>query len=124
MNCKKEDLGGVKNLGVSVKNRKLLFYGICIWIRLGLVYFAYILRKRVWFPYFALGIGLFSLYTIKFDKDECVWWSRKMHQIILCIILLASIYQVISKDKRPIISILILIDLILGLGSSFILKWR
>ena len=38
MNCKKGDFGGVKDRGVSIKNRKLIFYGICIWVRLGLVY--------------------------------------------------------------------------------------
>ena len=124
MNCKKGDFGGVKDRGVSIKNRKLIFYGICIWVRLGLVYLAYKLKEKVWFPYLIVAIFLFSLYNVKFDKDECVWLARKMHYIILCIILLASIYQVISKDKRPIISLLVLIDLILGLGSSFILKWR
>jgi hypothetical protein len=124
MNCKKGDFGGVKDQGVSLQNRKRLFYGICIWVRLGLVYLAYVLRKKKWFPYSIIVICLLSLYFIKFDKDTCVWWSRKMHQIMVYIILVAALYQVITEDVRPIISILIFIDLILGIISSFLLKWR
>lgn len=124
MKCKKGDFGGVKDLGVSVKNRKLLFYGICIWVRLGLVYLTYLLYNKTWFPYLVAGISSLSLFFIKFEKEECVWWSRRIHKIMLILVLIASIHQIIVKDKNYIISILIFIDLIIGLISSLILKWR
>lgn len=124
MKCKKGDFGGVKDLGVSVKNRKLLFYGICIWVRLGLVYLTYLLYNKTWFPYLVAGISSLSLFFIKFEKEKCVWWSRRIHKIMLILVLIASIHQIIVKDKNYIISILIFIDLIIGLISSLILKWR
>ena len=124
MKCKKGDFGGVKDLGVSVKNRKLLFYGICIWVRLGLVYLTYLLYNKTWFPYLVAGISSLSLFFIKFEKEECVWWSRRIHKIMLILVLIASIHQIIVKDKNYIISILIFIDLIIGIISSLILKWR
>ena len=124
MICKKGDWGGVKDLGVSLENRKRLFYGICIWVRLGLVYLAYLLREKKWFPYTILGICLLSLYWIPFDKDACVWWSRKLHHIMVYVLLAAALYQVVMEDTRPLLSILLFTDLMLGVTSSFLLKWR
>ena len=124
MDCKKGDFGAVKDRGVSLRNRKLLFYGVCIWVRLGLAYLAYKLNEKEWFPYLIAGIMLLSLRYVKFNKDHCVWWSRKFHHMMVIIILLTSIYQIVTKDKKPLIAVLILIDLIVGVISSFIFKWR
>lgn len=123
MKCKKGDFGGVKDLNVSLKNRKILYYCICIWIRLGLIYLAYRFCKAKWFPYIIGIIVIILLYFVKFDKAYCVWWSRKLHYIMLCIILIISVIQIILKDNKPLIPLLLLIDLILGISSSFILKW-
>ena len=124
MKCKKGDFGGVKDYNVSIKNRKLLFYGICIWIRLAIAIAAYKLKDKDWFPYIVALVSLMSIYWVKFDKDHCVWWSRKIHYIMICLILLTSIFQVITKKKTVIIPLLLLLDLIIGIISSFLLKWR
>jgi len=123
MECKKGEFGGIKDLGVSLKNRKLLFYGICIWVRLGLSFLAYKYTTKKWFPYLVAIICLLSIKFVHFEKDNCVWWSRKMHFIILILVLCTSIFQIITKNDKPIIAFLILIDLLLGLSSSFYLKW-
>jgi hypothetical protein len=123
MICKKGDFGGVKDRGVSLKNRKILFYLVCVPLRLGIAYTAYLIHKKKWFLHLVAIICILSLYFVKFDKDECVWWSRKMHYIILCIILFVSIIQIILKNNKPIVPALILIDLLLGISSQFVLKW-
>ncbi len=123
MKCKKGDFGGVKDLNVSLKNRKILFYLVCIWIRFGLFLLAYKYYNKKWFPYVIGIIAIILLYFVKFDKDHCVWWSRKLHYIMLCLILIVSVIQIILKDNKPFIPFLILSDLILGIGSSFVLKW-
>ena len=124
MKCEKGDFGGVKDYNVSIKNRKLLFYGICIWIRLAIAIGAYKLKDKEWFPYIVALVCLMSIYWVKFDKDDCVWWSRKIHYIMICLILLTSIFQVVTKKKTVIIPLLLLLDLIIGIVSSFLLKWR
>ena len=70
MECKKGDFGGIKDLGVSLKNRKLLFYGICIWVRLGLSFLAYKYTTTKWFPYLVAIICLLSIKFVHFEKDN------------------------------------------------------
>ena len=135
--CKLGDFGGVKDLGVSLEGRKWLFYGVCIWVRLGLVVLAYYLRNKPWFPYTVAIGSLLVLWFIDFKKEKCVWWYRFMHRIMVYLILLAALWQVVKhqhweeeeQDCRerlfpPIIAFLLLLDLLLGLGFSFVLEWR
>ena len=55
MICKKGDFGGVKDRGVSLKNRKIIFYLVCVPLRLGIAYTAYLIQV-ILFLYKALII--------------------------------------------------------------------
>ena len=129
MKCEKKDNGLIKGWGVSVKNRKILFYAICIWIRFALVYLSYIFYDRPWFLYVAAGITLYTIISKSFDKDHCVWWSRKFHYIIRVLIFITAIIQLILKYKDneikhiPVISYLLLADILFGLIYSLLVKW-
>ena len=117
--CAKEDTGVIKAAGASFNQRKLLFYGICIWVRFGLVYLSYKFYDKPWFLYLALIGSILSIITIRINKDDCVWWSRRFHYINLLMILYVALIQLITKDRRPVISIILFIDIIVGILHSF-----
>lgn len=99
----------------------MLFYGVCIWVRLGLVYLSYKMYNIKWFLYLALIVsGIALLRNVnRVDKDDCVWWSRLFHYVNIWVILSVSIIQLTTGDRKPIISILLLIDVLFGILYSF-----
>lgn len=121
--CEKADTGMLhvffKNLNLN--DRRLLFYGICIWIRLGLVYLSYKFYKAKWFLYITLIISLLAilLNINKVDKEECVWWSRRFHYMNLWMILCVSAVQLATGNRQQVISLLLLIDVVFGIVYSF-----
>lgn len=70
--------GLFKNLGFSSTSRKMLFWGICIWVRLAIAYL-------VWNDFipnsYVRGAGLVGIYMNYTGLNDNVWWSRGFHLI-------------------------------------------
>ena len=117
--CEKGDSGKLKEMGIPLNQRKMLFYGICIWLRLGLAYLSYKYYEHPYFLYLAAIGSVIGILTIRVNKDKCVWWSRRFHHINLWLILYTVLIQLVTKDKKPIISYLLFIDVFTGILTSF-----
>lgn len=120
--CVQNDSGVLKEkYNLNYNQRRMLFYGVCIWVRLGLVYLSYKMYNTKWFLYVALIVSGIALLrnANRVDKDDCVWWSRLFHYVNLWVILSVSIIQLTTGDRKPIISILLLIDVLFGILYSF-----
>ena len=120
--CVQNDSGVLKEkYNLNYNQRRMLFYGLCIWVRLGLVYLSYKMYNTKWFLYVALIVSGIALLrnANRIDKDHCVWWSRRFHYMNLWIILCVSIIQLTTGDRKKIISILLLIDVLFGILYSF-----
>ena len=120
--CGKNDSGVLKEkYNLNYDQRRMLFYGVCIWVRLGLVYLSYKIYNTKWFLYVALIVSGIAILrnANRVDKDDCVWWSRRFHYMNLWMILCVSIIQLATGDRKPIISILLLIDVLFGILYSF-----
>ena len=65
-NIDKDTLNAVKKMGLvpNVKNRMILFYTLCIVLRLFIAGLAYHFRDSYWLPYLVLVIGLYTGYRI------------------------------------------------------------
>lgn len=113
--------GGIfKNL--SKTTRALLFYLICIWIRLGLVYIVYKYSKYNIIIYLLMIISIIAIYLNYTKLNQKVWWNRKFHLIISFILLISTILILIFKINRNILSLILLIDIIYGISYSIIKK--
>ena len=120
--CVQNDSGVLKEkYNLNYNQRRMLFYGVCIWVRLGLVYLSYKMYNTKWFLYVALIVSGIALLrnANRVNKDDCVWWSRLFHYVNLWVILSVSIIQLTTGDRKPIISILLLIDVLFGILYSF-----
>lgn len=108
MDCKP---GIFESLGVSSNVKKLLFYGICIWVRLFIAYLAYRYYSKQWFIYVA---GLLSLYALlSIGSESCVWWSRSFHKVIA-----GLIFGSVALDQNKFVPYLLVTDVAFGLVYS------
>ena len=121
--CKIGDYGGIKRFNLSLTQRKLLFYLICIPLRLLIVYMAYKLADKTWFYVLILIATSIMLTKIKYNKTECVWWKRSVHENITTMIFVTAIIQLLFKNHTPIIAALLLADVSFGFISSILQRW-
>jgi hypothetical protein len=104
----------------SKNTRMLLFYCICIWIRLFIALTIYKYSNNKILLYLILLFSIISIY-LNFSKlNEKVWWSRLFHGIIsillfvfVFIILLQGSHTKSILDNK-ILSYLIIVDVLFG----------
>lgn len=121
--CKIGDYGGIKRFNLTLTQRKLLFYIICIPLRLLIAYMAYKLADKTWFYVLIVIATGIMLNKAKYDKTECVWWKRSVHENITTIIFVTAIIQLLTKNRKPIIAALLLADVTFGFISSILQRW-
>lgn len=104
--------------GFNSAQRGLMFYAICIPVRLALTAVVYNYGSKVLVRSTAVATCLLSLFLnsnrIR-EQDAQVWWSRRVH-IVTSLLLLLS---VIVSPKPSVPAALLLTDTLFGLGTSF-----
>jgi hypothetical protein len=122
--------GGIFNK-YSSKTRMLLFYCICIWVRLFIAFTIYKYSNNKILLYLILLFSIISIY-LNFSKlNEKVWWSRLFHGIISVLLLVFAII-ILRKNNlvlinsifknNKILSYLIVIDILFGFFYSLYIK--
>ena len=93
--------GFFERSGFSLSQRKLLFTGVCIWVRLFLAYMItqYAHLKKV--QYGILFFSMVSLYVNIKSLRHDVWWSRKVHASIAFAMCVYSILCIMDKSMNP-----------------------
>ena len=113
--------------GLSDKQLALLYYGICIWVRL---FGAWLVWKFYdsweWMRWIIVIIGLLGIW-LNFkgiQSDKYVWWSRKFHLIIAGLLVIISLRQIkiATFNTRQILTALLVVDVLSGLLLSFYVK--
>ena len=104
--------GAIENLGYSPSERKMLFYAVCIPIRLTIVALAFKYENH---PFFVpLMIMISTIAIIQNTNKTEVWWSRHVHRLISLSVLLTAV-----AGFPKYIKYLLLLDVSYGLISSF-----
>ena len=119
-NIDKDTLNAVKKMGIvpNVKNRMILFYTLCIVLRLFIAGLAYHFRDSYWLPYLVLVIGLYTAYRIYKNLNGNEWWSRKFHLIIVILLCIVSVLIILKKVNGKYISYLLYLDVFVGFSHS------
>ncbi len=108
--------GIIEKYGASPSDRKILFYSVCIPIRLLLVYLAYKNQHKKSFRVISILLGLTSVY-LNFTKNDNVWWKRDVHGYHSIVLLILAIF-----DHTKYIPHVLLSDVLYGFTTSIIKK--
>ena len=83
-NIDKDTLNILKKISINptINNRILIFYCICIIVRLLLAKLAYTYKDKYWLPYLTIMINVFIIYRLKKNLYGNWWWSRPFHLVI------------------------------------------
>lgn len=109
--------GLVESIGASVWQRKVLFFGMCIPLRLGIAYAAWKAHTRKGFVCLAATFSVIAIFiNAAKASDSSVWWSRRAHGAhALAVLVLASML-----NKPAYVPHVLLSDALFGLLSAFI----
>ena len=122
MRCPQSTDSLVAKMGIPHATRGILFYLVCIPIRLYLAFFVYLNHKIVFIPYLVFFFSCFALYSNIKKRGDCVWWFRELHIIVSASLIIASMLTIIHQVSGIILSYLLLMDVILGFLSSLVLN--
>lgn len=104
-------------------SRKMLFYKVCIFVRLILLLILILNYKKWYTPYILIiiaGFSIFNLISGLFDKNNtCYWWSKKF-QILMSILLFIVCFIIIifKKDLNILLPIIFGLSLFGGIYQS------
>lgn len=106
---------------LSVQNRKLLFYGVCIWVRALLIYGVWYLWPSSIFRVVCVLASMLSIYRLYSSIQENVWWSKRWHLLTAMILVLLFTISFSYDDMlRELVVVVMSIDLLFGIMNSFI----
>ena len=107
------------------KQRKMLFYFVCIWVRFALYSLVFYFKDNIYMPYILLLISLFSIANLSKTLNQTQqWWSKKF-QFIISVLLFISCLLVIFYKINPVVMPLILyISLIGGITQSLFIEFK
>jgi hypothetical protein len=126
------NVGGVlRNKGYSSLQLMLMFYLVCVVLRLGMAYGVWLYGDRVSVLIGLLIVGLIAiiLNVRGIMSGKKVWWSRQFHLLITIAVIVTSILSLYySKDNgirklfREILTGLLLVDVSVGVITSIFVK--
>jgi hypothetical protein len=101
--------------------RKMVYYGICIWVRLALYTYIYYKRDEKYIPYLVgvLALGAIINLQSSLDNPGKQWWSKRFDLLISVLLLLSCIGVVNGKVPSVYIPVLLYVSLIGGILQSF-----
>jgi len=122
-NIDKDTLNILKKISINptINNRILIFYCICIIVRLLLAKSAYIYKDKYWLPYLTIMINLFIIYRLKNNLYGNWWWSRPFHLVISILLVITSIVIINWNIDGKYISYLLFIDVVGGFINSLLI---
>ena len=122
-NSDKDTLNAVKKMGLvpTVKNRMILFYTLCIVLRVFIAGLAYHFRDSYWLPYLVIVISLYTGYRISKNLNGNEWWSRKFHLMITMLLTIVSVLIILNKVDGKYISYLLYLDVFVGFTQSLLI---
>ena len=111
----------LESLGINPTphNRSMIFYTICIMVRLLIAGIVLQLKNKYWIPYVVFIISLITSYRLFNNLRGDWWWSRSFHLIVSMLLLVISFLLIIKKlNKSELIAYLLYFDVIGGLIQS------
>ena len=123
-NIDKDTLSGLKNIGVkmNIENRKILFYTLCVVLRLFIAGLVYQLKDKHWLPYIIISFSLLIIYRLYDKIDGNFWWSRKFHMFICSLLIVVSVLKINGYVDGKYLSYLLYIDVGFGFLHSLTIK--
>lgn len=121
--------GSFKSNGYTLNQRRGIFYGVCVPVRLLLAYLAWYLAttrngiyaKKLGLVVFVLSaIAVYTIYNCL--DDETVWFSRRFHLTTSLILLVVSGLVVTDNIDATFISYVLLVDVLVGALSAVFLQ--
>lgn len=101
-------------------NRKMVFYGICIWVRFALYYYIYKHRDEKYIPYVIGALAVGSIMNLKnsVDNPGRQWWSKRFDLMISILLLISCVGAIMKKLPTVYIPYLLYLSLISGIIQS------
>ena len=123
-NIDKDTLSGFKNIGVkmNIENRKILFYTLCVVLRLFIAGLVYQLKDKNWLPYIIILFSSLIIYRLHDKIDGNFWWSRKFHLFICFSLIIVSVLKINGYISGEYLSYLLYIDVGFGFLHSLTIK--
>lgn len=109
----------------TVNDRNIIFYTVCILLRLSIASFLLIFRDQSWIPYvFLLGSSLAILNFSQQNLDGPQWWSKRFQFGIAILIFIVALIQIICKNciNTAILPSIFFISIAAGFIQSLIVK--
>ena len=123
-NIDKDTLNALKkmNINPTTENRRVLFYTLCVILRLFIAGLAYQFKDNTWLPYIVLIISIYTIYRLSNNLYGKWWWSRPFHLFICILLVIVSLLIIFKKINGKYISYLLYIDVIGGFTHSLFIK--
>ena len=109
--------GLFEHLGYSDIQRMMMFYFICIPLRLSFPFILTLIGKKINVKPFIVLIGLISILQNYITMNSGTWWHRKAH-IITGVALVMST----RLDGNMYSSVVLFMDVLYGIISSLIIR--
>lgn len=104
--------GVIENMGYSPDERKMLFYAVCVPIRLTIVALAFKYENHPLFVPLMIMVSVMAI--VQNTNKTKTWWNREVHRCIAISVLLTAV-----AGFPKYIKYLLLLDVSHGLISSF-----
>jgi hypothetical protein len=106
-------------------NRKKVYYGVCIWVRLILFSLVFYYRE---YKYMRYILGVFSIFSIIHYKDNIKtagrqWWSKRFDLTIAILLLISSVLVIRGKIDPVFMPVILYTSLLGGVIQSFLIKF-
>jgi hypothetical protein len=82
--------------------RRNLFYGVCIWVRLALCTFVYMQRAKAWVPWIVGAFSVLSLVNLlRAGNEGRQWWSKRFQTAIAAALLVTCLARILVPRTVP-----------------------
>jgi hypothetical protein len=106
-------------------NRKKVYYGLCIWVRLILFTSIFYYRKHKYTPYILAVFSLLSIYHYKgnIKNPGKQWWSKRFDLAIAVLLLISTVLVITEKIDPVVMPLILYTSLFGGIITSFFIKF-
>lgn len=118
--------GVIENMGFTPQSRSILYYGICIWVRLC---FSALLVVLAYYEYYrvvggtciVLGVAAIIANALGLYRQNKVWWSRGFHLVTGVLLLCTSVLLFLRMHVSVyILAVILSADVLVGVVMSFL----
>jgi hypothetical protein len=103
-----------------VERRRLIYYGICIFVRAALIATVYHWRNATFVQALVLVGALMGVLNLGSRSDGTQWWSKKFQLLMSVIIVVVVILVYFGRVKSWVIPAAMLVSLLGGVLQSFL----